>query len=365
MLQIALREQLPIYTDTPVKDLVVENGRVVGVVATRNGRDVRIQARDGVLINAGGFSHNREMRERWMSKPNAWKWTNANPGDTGEMIEAAQKLGAAVDCMNEAWWVITSLGPNESLPEGAINPQGVPIPFMHHLDLSLPHLIMVDQDGKRFCDESGAYMEIGQRMYARHEQTGRGIPAWVIMEHRHRDNYVWGTAQPGKTPQSWLDSGYMKKADTLDEIARLCGIDAVGLKAEVAKFNEYCRKGVDPEFNRGGRQFDRAHGDPTVKPNPNLGAIEEGPFYAVAMYPGDVGTAGGVLTDEHGRVLREDGSVIEGLYATGNSTASVVGRCYPGAGASIGASFVFGYRAAQHAAHAASVQPGVSREAAA
>ena len=362
MLQIALREKLPIRTEMAVRDFVVENGRVVGVVAVSNGREVRIQARDGVLINAGGFSRNREMRERWQPKPNAWQWTNANPGDTGEMIEAAMRLGAAVDCMNEAWWVITSLGPGETLPEGAVNPEGIPIPFMHHLDLSLPHLIMVDQDGRRFCDESGAYMEIGQRLYARHEQTGRGIPAWVILDSRHRDNYPWGTAQPGKTPQSWLDSGYMKKADTLAELARLCGIDAAGLAAEIAKFNGYCRTGVDPEFTRGGRAFDRAHGDPTVKPNPNLGTIEQGPFYAVAMYPGDVGTAGGIVTDEHARVLREDGSVIEGLYATGNSTASVVGRCYPGAGASIGASFVFGYRAAQHAAKAA---PSVAREEAA
>ena len=350
MLQMALREQLPIYTESPVQDFVVENGRVTGIVAMRHGKPVRIQARDGVLINAGGFSRNREMREKYQPKPNAWAWTNANPGDTGEMIEAAMKLGAAVDCMNEAWWVITSLAPGEKLPEGAVNPEGVAIPFMHHLDLSLPYLIMVDQDGRRFCDESGAYMEIGQRLYARHEQTGRGIPAWVILDSRHRDNYPWGTAQPGKTPQSWLDSGYMKRADTLEALAKECGIDWNGLKAEVEKFNGYCRQGKDPEFNRGGRAFDRAHGDPTVTPNPNLGPIEQGPFYAVAMYPGDVGTAGGVLTDEHARVLREDGSVIEGLYATGNSTASVVGRCYPGAGSSIGASFVFGYRAAQHAA---------------
>lgn len=365
MLQIALREELPIRADTSVRDFIVQDNRVVGVVAIRDGREMRIQARDGVLINAGGFSHNREMRERWQPKPNAWKWTNANPGDTGEMIEAAMRLGAAVDCMNEAWWVITSLGPGETLPEGAVNPEGVAIPFMHHLDLSLPHLIMVDQDGRRFCDESGAYMEIGQRLYARHEETGRGIPAWVILDSRHRDNYPWGTAQPGKTPQSWLDSGYMKKTDTLEALAKVCGIDAAGLAAEVAKFNGYCRNGVDPEFNRGGRAFDRAHGDPTVTPNPNLGTIAQGPFYAVAMYPGDVGTAGGIVTDEHARVLRDDGSVIEGLYATGNSTASVVGRCYPGAGASIGASFVFGYRAAQHAARAAATAANGRQEAAA
>ena len=366
MLQMALREKLPIYTETPVKDFVVENGRVVGVVAVRNGREVRIGARDGVLINAGGFSRNRDMREKYQPKPNAWQWTNANPGDTGEMIEAAMRLGAAVDCMNEAWWVITSLGPDHALPEGAVNPQGVPIPFMHHLDLSLPYLIMVDQDGRRFCDESGAYMEIGQRLYARHEATGRGIPAWVIFDSRHRNNYPWGTAQPGKTPKSWLESGYMKKADSLEELARMCDIDWAGLRAEVEKFNGYCRSGVDPEFKRGGRAFDRAHGDPTVKPNPNLGPIEQGPFYAVAMYPGDVGTAGGIVTDEHARVLREDGSVVPGLYATGNSTASVVGRCYPGAGSSIGASFVFGYRAAQHAARSATAAgPQAGREAAA
>ena len=176
---------------------------------------------------------------------------------------------------------------------------------------------MVDQDGRRFADESGAYMEIGQRMYARHEETGKCVPAWVILDSRHRDNYPWGTAQPGKTPKSWLESGYMKKADSLEDLARQCGIDWQGLQAEVDRFNGYCRTGVDPEFNRGGRAFDRAHGDPTVTPNPNLGAIERGPFYAVAMYPGDVGTAGGLVTDEHARVLRADGSVIEGLYATG------------------------------------------------
>jgi 3-oxosteroid 1-dehydrogenase len=141
----------------------------------------------------------------------------------------------------------------------------------------------------------------------------------------------------------------MKKADTLDELARLCGIDAAGLDRTVKRFNEFCRTGIEEDFNRGGRAFDRSHGDPTVKPNPNLGPIQQAPFYAVSMYPGDVGTAGGVVTDEFARVQRTDGSVIQGLYATGNSTASVFGRVYPGAGASIAASFVFGMIAARHA----------------
>jgi len=353
MLQIALREGLPIWLEAPVKDFVVEEGRVNGVIAARGGRDVRIRALHGVLINSGGFSHNREMREQYQPKPNPYRWTNANPGDTGEIIRSAMALGAEVDCMEEAWWVPTSLGPNESLPEGATLGDGSPLPFMHHLDLSLPFSIMVDQTGTRFCDEAGAYMEIGQRMFARQTETGRAVPSWLIMDRRQREYYPWGTASPGKIPQSWLDSGYLKRADSIAALARFCGIDGAGLQRTVVRFNEFCRSGVDADFGRGGRAFDRAHGDPSIKPNPNLGAIEQGPFYAVAMYPGDVGTAGGIVTDEHARVQRADGSVIPGLYATGNATASVMGRTYPGAGASIGASFVFGYIAAQHALSAA------------
>jgi 3-oxosteroid 1-dehydrogenase len=221
---------------------------------------------------------------------------------------------------------------------------------MHHLDLSLPHLIMVDQTGRRVANEAGAYMEVGEAMYDRQQQNGKAFPCWTIFDQRNRDRYHWGASTPGKTPKDWIESGYMKKADTLQELAKICGIDWPGLRDEVGKFNSYCKTGKDLDFNRGGRAFDRAHGDPTVKPNPNLGSIEQGPFYAVAMFPGDVGTAGGLVTDEFARVLKQDGSIIPGLYATGNTTASVFGRCYPGAGASIAASFTFGLLAAHHAA---------------
>ncbi|RAM66805.1 FAD-binding protein [Herbaspirillum rubrisubalbicans] len=352
MLQIALRSGIPLWTESLVKELVVENGRVTGVVVVREGREVRIEAKGGVLINAGGFSRNAAMRKQYQPQPSSADWTNANPGDTGEMIEAALALGAAVDCMDEAWWVVTSLGPEQSLPEGARAPDGTPLPFMHHLDLSLPYSMMVDQDGQRFCDEAGAYMEIGQRMYRRQAETGRAVPAWVIMDSRQRQYYPWGTAMPGQIPQQWLDSGYLVKAGSIPELAQKTGIDLGGLQSTVERFNGFCRTGVDSDYGRGSRQFDRAHGDPTVKPNPNLGPIEQAPFYAVRIYPGDVGTAGGIVTDEFARVLRADGSWIEGLYATGNSTAGVSGRCYPGAGTSIGASFVFAYIAARHSAGA-------------
>ena len=354
MLQIALREQLPIWTESGLVEFITEAGRVTGVVVQRDGRPVRVQAKEGVLMNVGGFSRSAEMRARFQPQPSSANWTNANLGDTGEAIEMAMALGAAVDCMDEAWWVVTSLAPDGLPPKpGGYTADGAALPFMHHLDLSLPYSIMVDQLGERFCDEAGAYMEIGQRMYRRQQETGKAVPSWVIMDGRQRAYYPWGTAAPGQVPDEWLKSGYMIKADSIAELVAKTGIDPAGLARTLERFNGFCKSGVDVDFGRGSRAFDRCHGDPTVTPNPNLGAIEKPPFYAVRMYPGDVGTAGGLVTDEHARVRRADGSVIDGLYATGNCTASVVGRCYPAAGASIGAAFTFGYIAAHHALGAA------------
>ncbi|MBD5804970.1 3-oxosteroid 1-dehydrogenase [Azoarcus sp. Aa7] len=348
MLQIALRENIPIWPNTPVSDFIVDDGRVTGVVAHRNGAPLRIQARNGVLINAGGFARNLEMRRQYGRQPASTDWTMANPGDTGEMIQATLRLDATVDCMDTAIWGVTSLGPGGLYPEGAHGVDGRPLPFGHHFDISFPHVILVDQDGQRFCNEAGSHMDIGEIMYEHQRQAGRSIPGWAIIESRHRERYLWGSVF-GKTPDSWLSSGYMIRADSIEDLARQCNIDLGRLHATIERFNGFCRSGVDADFQRGGKAFDRCHGDPTVKPNPNLGAIEKPPFFAVRTYPSDVGTFGGLVTDADARVLRKDGSPIPGLYATGNSTASVMGRTYVGGGASIGASFIFGYRAALHA----------------
>ena len=153
----------------------------------------------------------------------------------------------------------------------------------------------------------------------------------------------------GPPPQAWIDSGYMLKADTVEDLAAQMGVDPAVLRATVDRFNGFVDKGVDEDFGRGKSSYHRFFGDPTIKPNPNLGKIEKGPFYAVKVWAGDVGTSGGLVTDEHAQVLTEDGKIIAGLYATGNTSATVMGRSYPGAGASIGASLVFGYIAARHA----------------
>ena len=348
MLQIALRENVEIHLSTPAVGLETDGDAVTGVRVRRDGREVPVRARCGVICNVGGFARGETFRKAATGGLVGGEWTSANPGDTGEMVEAMIDLGAQTDCLDTAWWVVTSRHVDGSWPKGAIGKDGTLSPFLHHLDLSLPHVIMVDQDGRRVADESGSYMEIGERMLARERENGKALPCWAIFDRRHRDRYPWGNEVPGKTPKEWIETGYMRRADTLGALAADCGIDPVGLEAEVKKFNGFCRTGVDADFGRGSRAFDNSHGDPSVKPNPNLGAIDKGPFYACAMYPGDVGTAGGVVADEYARVMRADGSPIEGLYAIGNSTASIFGRTYPAAGTSIIASFAFGYIAALH-----------------
>jgi 3-oxosteroid 1-dehydrogenase len=332
MLEMTLRAKIPIKTNAPVVSIVSDNGSVTGVVIRQGGRDLHIKANAGVLLNSGGFSHNLSMREQYQPKPATTKWTLSNPGDTGEVIKMAMDLGAKIDLMNESWWVPCSFEASGKL-------MGFNVPS----DLGKPHAIAVNRHGRRFGNEAGAYMEFGQRMYA-----NEGVPAWAIIESRHRRNYMWGMLPPGQPKPAQIESGYFKKADTLTDLAKQCGIEPGNLESTVARFNTFCERGVDEDFGKGSTVYNRYNGDPTIKPNACLGKIERAPFYAVAIQAADVGTAGGLLTDEHARVLRTDGSVIPGLYAAGNCSASVLGRVYPGAGASIAAAFVFGYIAARH-----------------
>jgi len=224
---------------------------------------------------------------------------------------------------------------------------------MHNFDIAKPFSFIVDGNGERYFNECASYVEMGERLYQRHQQTGKAAPSWWILDSRFLRWYPIGLNAPGRIPKQWFDSGYLRKADTLEALAAVCGIDGAGLRRTADRFNRFARNGVDDDFQRGARQYDRWRGDPTQHPNPCLGTVERPPFYAIAMYPSDVGTTGGVLTDEHARVLRSDGSVLPGLYATGNCAASLFGHTYPAAGASIGASFVFGYVAAHRAAGAA------------
>lgn len=349
MLQLALARDVPIFTETTVESLIVEDDRVVGVVARRDGQLISIRATNAVLINAGGFARNAELRRTYQRPPIHSGWTNANKGDTGEVMLAAISLGATTDALDTAVWIATSQHVDGTYPQTQFGPDGTIYPPLHHLDMSLPFLIVVDQDGNRVFNESASYVEVGERIFERQAKTQRAVPSWVIFDARNRARYPWGSQAPGVTPTAWLETGYMRSADRLEDLASQCGINAVQLQKTVERFNNFARSGIDLDFNRGGKAFDRAHGDPTVTPNPNLGAIEQSPFYTVALYPGDVGTSGGLVTDQYARVLKSDGRPIIGLYAAGNIAASLFGRCYPGAGASIAAAFTFGWIGALHA----------------
>jgi 3-oxosteroid 1-dehydrogenase len=334
MLTAALTADIPIWVSTPVQELIRDGaGRVTGVTVNRHGRTMRIRAKRGVLVNSGGFAHNKAMRSKYGRQPSSTAWTVANPGDTGEVIEEAMRIGAATDLMDEAWWIPSS-----------VQPDGSPLYAVY--ERSKPHAIMVDSSGQRFVNEAASYMFVGQAMYERNK-TVSAVPSWWIMDSRNRARYLWGLCPGGVTPRKWYATGYMKKAATIEELAEKCGVDPAGLTRTVKRFNEYAIHGLDPDFHKGERAYDRYYGDPRNKPNPCVGPVDKPPFYAVALYPGDVGTCGGLLTDDRARVLDDKGQVIPGLYATGNCTASVMGRTYPGAGASIGASFVFGWIAAQ------------------
>ena len=336
MLAIALARGISVWTGAPLEDLIVEDGRVVGVRTVREGAPVLVRARRGVLLAAGGFAHNRGMRgEFGGDQPNQAKWSIANPGDTGEALQTAMRLGAQTDLMDEAWW----------LPAPRTGKFG-----QSTLDQARqrPRTIYVDADGRRFVNESNSYMEVGKAMYAR-DKSSRAVPCWLIFDDRYRKRYAHLRSSPGRFPRKLFESGRLKQAWTLDDLAKLCGIDSGGLAETVEHFNLYAAQGLDPDYGRGESAYNRALGDPNHRVHPCLGPIDEPPYYAVEVVPGDIGTCGGLLTDDHARVLGPGDEPIEGLYATGNITATVMGRHYLGPGASIANTMVFGYLAALHA----------------
>lgn len=343
MLHTALQAGVDIRTGCAVKQLIVENDRVAGVVVEKDGSEQLIRSRCGVLLNAGGFSRNQQMRDQYIPGTSA-EWTLTAPGDTGEMIEEAVRIGAAIAQMDER------VGNPMAFPPGKTPAQ----PAIVHGDMAKPHSILVDQSGQRYMRESNSYVEVSRGILERHKEVP-AIPSWLVMDSRFLATYPLAGDMRGKNkPKAWYDEKFLRCGDTLEALASDCDIDPAALSATVQRFNEFVQNGRDEDFNRGDHVYDRWLGDSLHQPSETLGSIEEGPFYAIQVYPGDVSTFGGLVTDEHARVVRADGSVIPGLYATGTTTASVMGRGCPGAGASIGPSFTWGYVAAKDAVQAAS-----------
>ena len=342
MLQAALKAGVDIRTETAVDTLIEAEGAITGVVSTHEGKQRRIGARLGVLVNAGGFARNQAMRDHYQPGTRA-EWSNTAEGDTGEMIQEMMRHGAAIAQMEEMVGYQTTLSPGSE--DSVVKPpaQGL---------TASPHAILVDQSGERYMNEGGSYMAYCQGMQARH-RTVPAIPSWAIFDAQFmRKSMIAGTMPGSKKPASWQESGYLRQGATLADLASQLSINPEALVATVTRFNGFVADNHDADFARGARAYDRWLGDSLNAPNETLGAITEAPFYSVPVVPGDVSTFGGVVTDAKARVLREDGSVIAGLYATGTSTASMMGRAYPGAGSSVGPSFTWGFVAANHASGA-------------
>jgi 3-oxosteroid 1-dehydrogenase len=326
----------PIWTNTAMEDLIVEDGRVVGARVLRDGGPLNIEARQGVLLAAGGFSHNADMRRRYSGdQPNEAQWSIANAGDTGEVLQTAMRLGAKTDLLDEAWWL-----PSVFIADGGRTAASLGVGRQR------PGAIYVDSTGRRFCNESNSYVEVGKAMYA-----NKAVPCWMIFDQGYVRRYVSG-ANPLKRrlPPELIERGAIKRGDTIGDLARQIDVPAEGLARTIERFNRFAAKGLDPDFGRGQSAYNDCLGDPGYRPNASLGPLDRAPYYATRVYPADVGTCGGVITNEYAQVLDEQDRVIDGLYAAGNTTATVMGRTYPGAGASIANSMVFGYVAARHAA---------------
>lgn len=342
-----LDRDIPLWLEAPAERLLVEDGRVVGARVSRGGATADVRARWGVLLAAGGFSRNLEMRQQHQREPITTEWHAGNPHDLGAGIRMGLDVGGRVELMKEAWWTPVTLVPKSEFA------------WVLVVEKNCPGGIFVNQRGERFCNEAAPYIDVVIDMYADQEKTGATVPCWLVFDADFRRKYPVGPVAPGyampdsAVPRRYRDD-FLIRAATLDELAQKIAVPADALRATVERHNGFARTGVDEDFGRGNSASDRYYGDHRVTPNPNLAPIDNAPFYAIAVYPGDLGTKGGLVTDDAGRVLGAEDRPIPGLYAAGNNHASVMGRTYPGAGGTISPALTYGFLAAEAAYEEAS-----------
>ncbi|WP_313115223.1 3-ketosteroid-delta-1-dehydrogenase [Aequorivita sediminis] len=335
----AINNNISIATNTKLVELLMDGERVVGAVVAHQGKNIEIKVNKGVVLAAGGFDHNMPMRQKYQSK-SLGNYSLGAEGNTGDAILLSQKIGANIDLMKESWW-FPAIAP--------VNKGEKPMVLL--AERSLPGSFMVNSKGKRFINEATDYMSFGQKLLA-DEKIGDPIgDMWLVFDQTYRNRYILGGSvfPRAKLPQEWYDAGIAFTADSVEELAKLTGLPEKDFAASLARFNMLAKAGKDEDFNRGESAYDRYYGDPTVKPNPNLLPLK-GKLYAVKVVLSDLGTCGGLVADELGRVLGEDKTPIEGLYAIGNTAANIFGRVYPGAGGTICQGLVFGHIVAKHAA---------------
>ncbi len=340
---------IPIWTQAPARALIKDaSGRIVGAnVETLQG-PVTVRASKGVVLAAGGFPQDPIRRKKLF--PHASDGYNhfspAPPGNTGDGLRLAEAIGGSVDetLPHAAAWLAVSR---------PILSDGTRSVFPHFIDRGKPGMIAVTRSGRRFVNKSDSYHDFCQAMYKRCVAENTEVCSFLIADHRAFRRYGLGFAKPSPVPyRHHIRSGYLLRGATIKELATQIGVDPSQLEKTIANFNEHARRGEDPEFNKGTNPYNFGLGDPGHKPNPCVAPLEQGPFYAVRIVIGDLGTFAGLRCDEHSRVLGENGAPIPGLYAAGNDAASIMGGNYPGGGITLGPAVTFGYIAARHLAGA-------------
>jgi len=341
----ALDLGIPIHTGTAARELVMSGQRVCGARVAGPEGEYTIDARCGVVLACGGFSHDvaRIAKAYAHVRRGSQHVSPVPPGNTGDGARMAEQVGAQVPLRyrEPAAWMPVSLVPRKN---------GAPGVFPHLLDRYKPGIIGVTRHGQRFTNEANSYHDVGAAMIEACKGE-RETAMWLICDHATIRKYGLGYAKPAPVPLgAHLRSGYLKKGRTLAELARNAGIDAAALGATVRRYNEGAARGVDTQFGRGTTSFNRYLADPAQQPNPCVAPVGDGPYYALKVVMGDLGTFDGIVTSVEGKVLDERREPIPGLYAVGNDRASIMGGNYPGAGITLGPIMTFGYVTGRHLA---------------
>ncbi len=331
LLALRRRANVVVQTSSRLTDLILDDGRVLGVEALVDGRREQYRAVRGVLLSAGGFEANQELRSRWQGNREV-RWTGAPPTHTGDAIIAGLKAGGVTARMHEAWWAPMLARPGDSSS------------FL----VGLQGGIFVNGTGRRFGNESLPYGRLGQLILDLEALGEPALPIWWVFDDRF-ETVPCAVVDPIDVTE-FRKAGLWHTDPTLEGLAQRIGLPSSALTETVGRFNSFTESGVDDDFARGDDEFDQFFALPGAGPNPCLIPIDKAPFHAVQIGLGDIGTKGGLVTNTDGQVLDRDDHPIRGLYASGNTTASATGHVYVGPGAPIGTSMVFAYRSARHAA---------------
>jgi succinate dehydrogenase/fumarate reductase flavoprotein subunit len=331
-------------TAAPARSLLSEGARITGARVVLDGATVEIRARRGVVLACGGFPHDTARKAALFAHaPSGHEhWSAAPAGNTGDGIRLGESVGGELrtDLSDPGAWAPVSLVPHR---DGSVGR------FPHLIERAKPGLIMVRSDGTRFANEANSYHDVMKALFA---ATPAGTPAeaWAICDAKFLRRYGLGRVRPPPFPiMPWIRNGYLKRGASIEALTRACDISAEGLKATIEHYNRFAARGEDPAFGRGDTPYNRVQGDIAHLPNPCVAPIVSGPFYAVKIVAGSLGTFAGLNTDEHARVLDAQERPIDGLYAVGNDMSSIMAGRYPSGGITLGPAMTFGYIAAHHA----------------